>query len=207
MIIYIISLILSLILAIIIYKNDFFKKDQIYLIMMFFILCFISSFRNYNVGTDTLAYIENFIQLNTTFKSVSIFDLPMEPLFNLLNRVTYTLNDHPQAILFTTSFIINILVALRIYNSSKYPWLSVYLYISLYIFYQSFNGVRQYIAIAIIFYISKYIYERKLIKFILGIIIASGFHISALIFLPCYIFNKVNLNRKNIFLFLLYLSL
>lgn len=200
---YIAVLIFSLFFGIIIHFSNFNKKNQIYLFFMFVFLLLFSAFRKYNIGTDTLSYIKLFIDINTSFRNLHIFGFNIEPLFILLNKITYFINKSPQSILFSTSFIINLLVIMRIFKSSKYPWLSIYLYISMYIYYQSFNGIRQYIAISIIFYISKYIEENKPIKFLLGIILAMGFHTTAIIFLPCYIFNKINISIKKIILFLI----
>ncbi|OMC67807.1 hypothetical protein BK121_16825 [Paenibacillus odorifer] len=62
----------------------------------------------------------------------------------------------------------------------------------------AFNLVRQTIAALIIMYSLKYIYEKKIIKYILGVVIASMFHTTALIFLLFYFIKNVNLNFKRV---------
>ena len=50
------------------------------------------------------------------------------------------------------------------------------------------NGIRQYVAASICFLSLKYVYRKKIISFILMIIFASTMHITAICFLPIYIF-------------------
>lgn len=157
--IYILNLIYTLFFGIIIYNSKIKNKNTIYLGTMLLILVVISSFRNYTVGTDTYTYLNYFDVIG--IGNSSIWDYSMEPLFVLLNKIGYFISSNSQIILFLSALIINLLIILRVKDSSPYPWLSIYLFISMYIFYQSFNGMRQYIAIAITFYVSKYINEKS----------------------------------------------
>ncbi len=52
---------------------------------------------------------------------------------------------------------------------------------------QTLNITRQSLAVAIILLGYQYIVERKLIRYLLIVFIASGFHISALLALPLYL--------------------
>lgn len=55
-------------------------------------------------------------------------------------------------------------------------------------FFMSLSVIRQYVAVAILFYGFKYIRDRKLIKYLILVLIAFLFHKSALLALPIYFF-------------------
>lgn len=152
-------------------------------LMMVLSTSLIAGLRAPNVGTDTQAYIEDFYNINSTKGS----SYRMEPLFILLNKVAYFIYPHHFTMLFLSSLIT---VSLFFYVYSKYSTnfiLSILLFFTTYIYYASFNGVRQYIAVAITFLSLIFIYDKKPIKFLITILIASGFHTTALVFLPMYL--------------------
>ncbi len=62
----------------------------------------------------------------------------------------------------------------------------------------TFTGLRQTIALAIVMLSCKYITDKKPIKFIVSVCIATLFHSSALIVLPAYLIAKLRVGFKNI---------
>lgn len=174
-------------------RNNFF-----YCVVMFFILFLISGFRANSVGTDTAGYLNIFHNINYSADWSEMFSYSVEPLFFLLNKIAFLFSKNSQSIVILSSFFINFFVIKRIYTSSENPWLSIYLFLTLYIYPQSLNGMRQYIAIAIIFYYSKYISEGKFIKFILGVIFATGFHMTAIFSIPFYFIRYIKFKNSTI---------
>lgn len=84
-----------------------------------------------------------------------------------------------------------------IYNRSKFPLLSIIIFISLYYMYGTFL-LRQVIAIGILTLAIDAIEDRKLLKFVICIVIASFFHKSSLVFLIAYPFsNYMSFSKKN----------
>lgn len=68
------------------------------------------------------------------------------------------------------------------------------------------NGIRQFFAVALILYFVDYIFEKKYIKFVLVVIVASLIHISAIVWLPAvFIVQGKPWNRKTIALSILVL--
>ena len=61
-----------------------------------------------------------------------------------------------------------------------------------------FNGVRQFLASAVLFAGHRFIYEKKFLKFCIVVFIASSFHITALIMLPMYFIISQVLDLKKI---------
>lgn len=77
----------------------------------------------------------------------------------------------------------------------KYIWILFFCFSEFFFLYT--NLIRQSVAISIIFYSYKFIEERKPIKFLICILLAMGFHTSAIFMLPLYFFNYIKrVNRK-----------
>ncbi len=68
------------------------------------------------------------------------------------------------------------------------------------------NGIRQGIAISILFCSIKYLMEKKMLKFLAVNIIAIGFHYSAIVFIPFYFLSQIKINRNFIHI-LLFISI
>ncbi len=157
-------------------------------VIIFFIMVtatsLIGGLRNHNVGTDTQGYIYRFYSINQS--SSSIFSFREEPLFILLNKIAYFIYSHHFTILFLSNFITVSLIFATYTKFSGMLSMSVLLYFASYQYYESFNGMRQYIAIAIVFFSIRYVFSRKPLKFILTITIAFGFHNTAILMLILY---------------------
>lgn len=79
--------------------------------------------------------------------------------------------------------LVLMLVGLRRYSTDLLTGLFIFVAATDYYSYVQ-NGMRQFVAVAIIFACSRWIFERKYIPAIIGIIIASQFHQSALLMIP-----------------------
>jgi len=198
MLIYILNISLIAFFGLISKKN---KKNLFLLVVMFLILALISGLRGINVGTDTRGYIDIFNNIAQNFQFEKKFDYSVEPLFAILNGVVSSLNGSSQSLIMITSIIINFFVVKGILEHSKDKFFSLFLYIGLYHYYQTFNGIRQYIAISLIFFSYKYVKSREFNKFILMNLIAVGFHITALLFIPFYFIYNKNISLKSLILF------
>ena len=88
--------------------------------------------------------------------------------------------------------------------SSVFP-LSILLYFFL-VWHGCFNGVRQYLAAAILFSGHRYLFEQQFYKWFLVVLFASMFHTTAIIMLPLYWIVDRKLNSK-IFIFILTIGL
>lgn len=183
------TLIIFNILIASLFKKRTTKPMKIFLfLVMVSSAAIIAGLRAENVGTDTQGYIDYFYNINLSPSRMS-FD-GFEPLFVILNKIAFFIYPHHFTILFLSSFIT---VALFFYVYSKYSKnfvISILLFFATYTYYASFNGIRQYIAVAITFFSVMFIFNKKPIKFFITIIIASGFHTTALIFLPMYLIYK-----------------
>lgn len=166
-------------------KNNYTFFDWIVLIIMI-LVCGL----RYNVGSDYLIYYDMFYYLSR-HQTVELIPKYIIVLFNQYHYSFYTF-------IFFIAALTLFIFYLSFKKNSKQPAFSLILFISLGYYAMCFNGIRQMLAAAICLYATKYIREKKFIKYSLLIVIASLCHTTALIMLPFYFFNKINLSKKRL---------
>lgn len=158
----------------------------------------IASLRYY-VGTD----YGNYITIYNNRKDLTFVELitsNWELLFMLVIKIASILNDY-QYMFGIIAMLTIIVIYASIYNYKEKLSLGFMFFLYLFLhFATSFNIIRQALAVVIIAYSYKFILNRDLKKFIITVVIASFFHITALIFLPFYLVwdKKVTFRRKAI---------
>jgi len=197
MIIYIIAILLLITIAVCIFgmKLKINRDKEIFLIIAFIILTFISGFRAIEVGTDTKSYIELFNRL-----LIGIKDTHNEYGYVIFNNLVGLFSKNPNAIIIATSIFINLGILSFIYYNSKNVWLSVYLYITMYYYFFSFNYVREFMAIALVVNSYYFLKKKKIFLFLLFITLAVSFHTTAIIGLLLYFAYWKSSNLKVIYL-------
>lgn len=154
--------------------------------------------RHPTIGTDTQSYITgyrlsrnlNFLEGDTLFN----FEIGFSILMNVLARAGIS----EQQFLFIVSVLIIAPIAVLIGKKSKSYMLSLILYISLGFFLFSFSGIRQAIAFSITFFSFRFVENRKLLKFIMSIFLASLFHSTAVVFIFAYPLYRIRIKRTYI---------
>ncbi|EOU1983770.1 EpsG family protein, partial [Clostridium perfringens] len=188
--IYIVEMIIASILGVI-YQN--LKDGRLKIVgvisyaISFLITWFISAIR-FGIGTDYFMYkdiYEYAIHGATTSEIISWYDV--EPGWAFLNRILGMLSKDTQVIFIVTSFIFIFCIykAISDFKDDISVGMSIFIFLAI-AYIPSFNVVRQYLAIGILMLSFKYIKDKKLIKFLTIVILASFFHYTALIFLPMY---------------------
>lgn len=143
----------------------------------------ISALRSKYIGGDTLHYVRMFNTLTTQGIDKALTYYDHDPIFGafvwLIGRFTdsYTVLFTVVAALFCFS------VWYYIYKHSKDPCLSVIFLLAFNLFQFSLTGMRQTIAIAFIIWAIIFLKQDKPIKAALFVVLASMFHLSALIFI------------------------
>jgi hypothetical protein len=146
-----------------------------------------------NVGQDWNAYfdiynkIKNFEDIFTNRQEKGY--LFFVYLFNLLS-----LNFNVFILfLFSLSFVLKYNV-IKKYSTNIQLSLLIYFYTVFLIY--DLNGIRQGVALSLIFISINSIIERKLHVFLLLLLCASLFHMSALVFFPFYYLYNIKINNK-----------
>lgn len=139
----------------------------------------------FNVGTDFNTYNNMFF--NTKDLSFGELLIDKVEIGHLLIIKIAALFNSVQLMFFIYSFLTILFIYLAILNNKDKFSISLSLFIYLLTFFpSSFNMVRQALSMAIILYSYQFMINRKLAKFIFCALLASTFHIAALVVLPFY---------------------
>ena len=146
MLVYLINILLIIVWALILCtgKQSAMKK-VLYVAVCFIQLYLISAYR-YRVGADYSMYAVGFFKMSISgFSEMSYED--WEIGFILLNKVIGYFTAQPGVFVMITSLIILIGPAYLIARYSINPFVSIFLYVNLYLFYLDMNYIRQAIEI------------------------------------------------------------
>lgn len=152
-------------------------------------LILFAGLRAYTIGTDT-----------PTYKAVFQYLEPKEPLWYGLNIIISSLGLSYTSLLIAASSLTMIPLAIAIKRSSINPQLSIFIYYGLFGYLNSFNTMRQLVAVS--FVLLAYTYCKKKYKCIALIIVAVGFHYSAIVALLIFLIDRLRLNSSIIYLFI-----
>lgn len=177
------------------------RNSRIYILIVSFMLISISGLRGLSVGIDTYAYYLRFNSLKALDITEIFLGLNNEYGFRLFEYIVGRIFGEFQVLLVLVAILYIGAISYIIYKYSLSPLLSYILFIGLGFFTFGMSAIRQTMAIGFTVIAFKYIPKKQLTKFLFFTILASTFHITALIFIPSYWFNKFKLNKKSIFFF------
>ena len=165
---------------------------------MFFSTLLLQGLRSiYIGGVDTrLVYARNFERaMVTPFNNMSdVFGKDL--LFYYLTKIfTYICTDFHVYMFVISCFVLGSF-AIFTYRHSEKPVFTYILYYSLGYYAVGFQMLRHVMAVAVLLFAYDYILERKLIRFVIIVLLASCFHSSALIFLIAYPIARVKIDFK-----------
>lgn len=164
-------------------------KKKVFLILSGLILVFFIGSRNalIAVGTDLNNYYNFYAAaIKMTWKDFSDYMIGIDKGYVILNQILSILVPWPQFIVYFVAAVTTLLVFRFIYINTKDVFLGVLIFLSLGTFSFFLTGFRQSIAIGLCLWAFEYIKERKLIKFLLVVILAIIMHQTAIVFLPFY---------------------
>lgn len=160
------------------------RQDFRYRVLMagiFAVLFMIAALR-FGIGNDYAQYTE------TAHEAYVGGYVVTEIGFNLLVKVLYGLfgGEYYEAVfaVFSAATLAFFLKAFA-GQSVDFAW-SFFLFMTLGLYFQTFNTVRYYLALSMALYSMKYVLEKDYIKFVCLIVAAALFHKSVLIVLPLY---------------------
>lgn len=155
-------------------------------VILIVVLSGLSGFR-YNVGRDFMMYETLY------YGNQSPGINPLEVVWNYLYQLFNYCGFSSVSWFLCTSFVINVFFVLGIKRMSKDFYVSMAFYLCIpQLYLESFNAVRQFVAMAIVFYWSYLFFEKKYIKFLIVLLGASFFHQSALLTIPFFVLSVFN---------------
>lgn len=179
------------------------KENKILSPLVFFLLFLPIGLRSVDVGNDTHEYFSIFYRL---YNHPDAYVLSLEPAYSKLNYFLYYItNGDFNAVLFSTALfsVFFIFYTIQKYALSTSVAMAFFLSLGPYFFLHS--GIRQGMALSLVFLSLSFILNEKKYKFALTILLASLFHASAIIFIPVYYLVKVKV-KPSIFIVLWLIS-
>lgn len=178
-------------------RAPYVKNNKLFIFVAMFTLIAISGLRN-DIG-DTPFYMLSYKKISGNLSSVKFSGAY---IFNFYQALLHHISNDPQILIFATALITNALIVITLVKYSRIIELSLFVYIASGMFMVSMNGIRQFMAAAIVFTATKFILEGNFLKYLIVIIIASFIHTTALIFIPTYFIVRRKAWTKMTFLIL-----
>ena len=188
-------------------KNENKKRDKIFKLVVYFII-FILAF-NYKMGTDWLAYQEYYdIKiLNYSFKDI-ILNNPFREergyiFLNFLGNKLGLNYEFFMAILI--SFCVINILKVGIKRSKNYYIFTLIIFVQYLLIASLEPTIRQFITVTLTVIGYRYIERKEPLKYFLIILIAIQFHTSAILGVIIYFLNKIDINKKRLFLLIAFI--
>lgn len=188
------------------------ESNKLFCIIATTVWTVLSAFRHVSVGTDTYAYKLSFDAMK--YRSWTVLweqfwnkyvhdEFVKDPGYNLFTKAVHLVTDSYQVFLVIIALIFFIAMGIWIYKNSRIPYVSFLLFSTLFYSFYAVTGHRQTIATAmVVFAGDKYIRERKLLKFLLILLLASTIHASCVCYLLAYIIYPIRNYGQQLYLLL-----
>ncbi len=159
------------------------KSSKVAVFLLIAFLVFLSGFRYMSyVQSDEWIYRTGCDALKNTALKIE----GGEWLFYILNWICANFLGGSQMLIFLTALITNTSLILFFKKYSYSFWLTVFLYVGSGSFMASMNIIRQYLALAVVIWCYPLAANRKLLKYIILVVIGGFIHTSAWLMLPLY---------------------
>lgn len=172
---------------------------------IFVILCFaqcvvIAGFRS-GIGSDYGMYAAGFFSMaRTGFEELTYED--WEIGYIILNKIVGIFTAWPSALIMVSTVLSLIGPFYLIWRYSSGPFLSVFLYLNMYLFYLDMNYIRQAIAMSIMCFAFGFLRDKKFWRFLLVVAIAATFHLTVLYMVPVFIVALLKIKPSTTMLYL-----
>lgn len=179
------------------------QKARNYCIFFFVLWTLILGLRHPSMGIDiaygnSYGYWENFSRI-ADFSLKEAFTKPLqnyEQGYIVFNKILSFFSDDPQLLLFVCAAICIGAVCFLIAKNSDFPFLSSILCLGLPFFLIFFSGLRQTLAISITLFSFPLIKKKKLLWFLLVMLLARTFHQTSSIFILAYPLYHLKMNKS-----------
>lgn len=201
MLVYLINIFLIIVWALIFCTGKRTRlKRWLYVGICFAQLYLISAYR-FRIGADYAQYAVGFFSMaRDGFSNMQYKD--WEIGYILLNKVIGIFTAKPATFIMISSLLPLIGPAYLIGRYSVNPFISVFLYVNLYLFYLDMNFIRQAIAMSILCFAFGFLKDKKFWRFLLIVAIAACFHLTAIYMIPVYFVGLLKVNTRSMLLYL-----
>ncbi len=186
-------------------KDNHEQADKVFLWIGSFILALLTGLRHSVTGSDTSGYIASFRQFrrlpweSVVDKAHDYYEVGYRVIMKIIGYIT----NHENVFFTILALFFAYSLGRFITKNSKNRFMSLMLYFTVGAFTFQITGVRQSLAMAILLFSFEYIKKRKLVKFLIIVIVASLFHQSAICIIPMYFLAYIKMNLISCAVFVL----
>lgn len=168
-----------------------------YAFLLFLLVWIMLAFRGYTVGADTPNYVNGFLNMRyNTLENIFTQD-SIEYGYLLLVKLLYTIWGQPRFFLAVMAAIVAFCYGWFFYRHASRLYLAFLGYLAFGLFSFHLSGIRQSLAMAICLLAVDRIPKKKLLSFVLIVLLAMCFHRSAILFLVAYPLGRLQVCRRN----------
>lgn len=179
------------------------KNKRSFCFWCFVVLFLLAGFRGESVGGDLKRYLPEFYNVARS-NFAKVFEAGYhEPGYVIYIKLLSLISEDNRSFIVGTALASMIGPCVLIYKYSKNPAVSVILYYAMGYYTNTFNNVRQSIALSVAFCIIPFLVDRKFWKYLFGVLVATSFHYSAIILLVAYPLTSKELDFKRLMIYLL----
>ena len=151
------------------------RPARLKLFFCILIAALIAGLRAKTVGNDTGGYFRMFDSVGTT-------EFVREPAFLLYIKIFMGITGSAQACIFITALITNWLMIAGFWKMRSYTSFGKMVFAYMCIpFFLTMSGIRQWLSISIVCYGLHFIFERKYVKYLFCMVLATLFHYSSVV--------------------------
>lgn len=173
------------------------RRNKLCISMFFIIFLLLLFFRSTEVGIDLPNYEYYFDTVSSlSYSDVMSYSEKGETLFFLILKFVSNYSENFRVFLIIAALIAILPIFKLYYKKTDNALLTIALFLTVAPFSMFFSGLRQTIAMGIIFFCFRFVENKKLIPYIIGVIIAFFVHRSAIFCLPLYFLYHANVTKK-----------
>lgn len=176
-------------------------SNIIFLTVVSVTMVILSYLRANTVGIDYKQYATYFQQAHDggwSFLISSANGYRIEPGYSLLNYAVSLFTGDVHIFMLAVSVITVGLTAILLYKHSPIPWAGMFVFVSFGFFGNTLSFIRQSIAITVFLFSVRFLKDKKLLPYVLVILLAASFHKSMLIMIPVYFIAHIKVNWKSL---------
>lgn len=171
------------------------KKKRFALFAFFAIFALLIMLRHESVGIDTYNYVKKFNEISRN-DWVILGESSVEIGFFYFNKIISVFFKDPQIFLAITAIVTLSMIYPTYKRLCVDPALTIVLFCTMSTFVMMFSGIRQMIAIGIGFIAYEFTRNKKLIPFLISVVIAMSFHTSAFMIIFMYPLYHTRITKK-----------
>lgn len=206
MLVYLINILLIIVWALVFCTGKRTLLKKILFVTICFLQLYLISAVRYRVGGDYSMYTAGFFSMavdtsyNGFFFNFGYEDWEIGYIF--LNKIITLFTADYKVFIAIISVFPLIGPAYLIARYSQNAFISVFLYVNLYLFYMDMNFIRQAIAMSILCFAYGFMKDKKFWRFLLIVAIAACFHLTALYMIPVFLVGLLKVNTRTLILYL-----